>query len=413
MFGGPPFAHPVFGRAKKAEPKPDAASAKFVKDLTVNDQSEKAPNEAFEKAWVLSAGKTGVPAGCSLVFIGGHHLNASELRVPVEGAPIAHGDEFVLRVNLRAPAEPGHYRSFWRLQTPAGRRFGPRIWADIMVAEPTSAAAAAAAQQSQDKAKAAAPSMTFAEDITIPDGQQVLVGSKLRKTWLVSTATGWDAGCVLRCTDMWSSFAGMSEAVPAVPAGSQAEISITLTAPSKPGHYRSYWALADASGRQFGDQLFVEFNAVNELASGTNDQDKNIDHEKAIEEALSEVAADAQADAQAVHQAAHEQAHAAAVEAAAAAAAAAAVKAADATAPKHASSSTGGGGAAAEGGANLGEAANNLANNLLQQILAGINVAPDSQNANLSDLLFRALSSNDFSAVLAELKKLNINISTE
>jgi hypothetical protein len=115
-----------------------------------------------------------------------------------------------------------------------------------------------------------APAVKFEGDVTIPDGAHVAASKPFVKTWLVSTPSGWGPGCVLRCVDMWSSFAGLKEVVPSVPAGSQAEISITLTAPQEVGHYRSYWALAGPDGKQFGEVLFVEFHAVDNVTTTAN-----------------------------------------------------------------------------------------------------------------------------------------------
>jgi hypothetical protein len=112
------------------------------------------------------------------------------------------------------------------------------------------------------------PTVKFERDLTIPNGSHLATGKPFVKTWLVSTPTGWSSGTVLRCLDMWSAFTGLKQAVPSVPAGSQAEMSITLMAPADVGHYRSYWALAGPDGRQFGDVLFVNFNAVAEADSG-------------------------------------------------------------------------------------------------------------------------------------------------
>jgi len=231
------------GKAKKNRPK--APTAKFVKDLTVNDLSRKAPGEKFEKGWVMRAGPRGIPAGTSLVFVGGHDLGAQDLRVPV-GSPVKEGVEFVLKIGFQAPTKAGHYRSFWRLQTAEGRRFGPRIWADIMVAN----------------SGPSSYTMKFMEDVTIPDGATVVAGQPFRKTWLVSTESGWRNECVLKCMDVWSSFVGLSEAVPAVPKGSQMEISITLTAPEDIGLHRTYFGLVDGDGNPFGDVVYAEFNCV-------------------------------------------------------------------------------------------------------------------------------------------------------
>merc|ERR1712070_930965 len=105
--------------------------------------------------------------------------------------------------------------------------------------------------------------MKFLRHLTFSEGSVVCPGQTINKTWLISTQSGWQEGIELRCTDMWSSFVGLAEAVPPVPKNAQAELSITLTAPTQCGYYRSYWSLADKpTGQQFGTPLFVDFHVV-------------------------------------------------------------------------------------------------------------------------------------------------------
>mmetsp|Transcript_54468 Transcript_54468/g.80851 ORF Transcript_54468/g.80851 Transcript_54468/m.80851 type:complete len:848 (+) Transcript_54468:172-2715(+) len=373
-----PFAAAAAAATGNGNNDDDAASAKFVKDLTINDATKIAPNTSFEKAWVLRAGKTGVPEGCTLVFVGGHHLNATELRIPVQDAPVSSGKEFILRVRFTAPGSPGHYRSFWRLQTRNGRRFGPRIWADIFVTEDVNAPSGDADTSGSE------PVMKFDQHVTIEPGQVIAPGQSFTKTWLVSTPTGWDAGCKLQCIDIWSTFAGLEEAVPAVPGDSQLELSITLKAPTAPGMYRSFWSLVDKEGRRFGDRLSVEFNVSASAAPSVA--------EAAVDDVIDECLSSIDGD--------DEGAHARAVEAAkkthgeihqeAVAQAKQNQETSDSSETKEADSED----AAA----------------VLQQILAGINVVPSNVKAALSSALYACLSSGDFSAVIDELAKHNVHI---
>lgn len=57
-----------------------------------------------------------------------------------------------------------------------------------------------------------------------------------------------------------------------VPPGQMLDISVNLTAPSNPGHYKSYWMFSNASGAQFGigasgtDPFWVDINVVSTSA---------------------------------------------------------------------------------------------------------------------------------------------------
>jgi len=71
------------------------------------------------------------PADTKLVFIGGDQLGAP-VSVPVPSAE--PGAQVTVSVDMTAPAEPGRYSSYWRLEEPSGTRFGQRIWVDLYVA---------------------------------------------------------------------------------------------------------------------------------------------------------------------------------------------------------------------------------------------------------------------------------------
>lgn len=115
--------------------------AEFVEDVTVPDAQAMTPGSAFTKSWRLrNSGEATWPAqGLHLLHISGPELGAIP-RCPVAG-PVRPGETVVVSVDMIAPRCRGRFVSTWRLVTPGGRRFGPRIWADIIV--PTDAEGAA------------------------------------------------------------------------------------------------------------------------------------------------------------------------------------------------------------------------------------------------------------------------------
>ena len=54
----------------------------------------------------------------------------------------------------------------------------------------------------------------------------------------------------------------------AVNAGTETELTVTLTAPTEAGTYRSNWIMTDFSGTYFGDEVYVLI-IVNGTASST------------------------------------------------------------------------------------------------------------------------------------------------
>ena len=54
-----------------------------------------------------------------------------------------------------------------------------------------------------------------------------------------------------------------------VPANTQIDISIAMTAPSKTGSIRGSWRMSTAAGQFFGDEVYVEILVGGAAAAGT------------------------------------------------------------------------------------------------------------------------------------------------
>ena len=95
----------------------------------------------------------------------------------------------------------------------------------------------------------------FIADVTIPDGTSITAGTPFTKTWRIR-----NVGSCTWTTSYALMFAfGTQMGAPAivnlpssVAPGDTMDFSVNLTAPSTPGHYRSYWRFRNASGVPFG-----------------------------------------------------------------------------------------------------------------------------------------------------------------
>jgi hypothetical protein len=96
----------------------------------------------------------------------------------------------------------------------------------------------------------------YLKDITIPDGTELEPGETFTKTWQIKN-TGtctWNTGYAL-IFDSGDSMGGpASKPIAAANVAPQqtVDVSVDLTAPSKPGSYRGNWKLRNASGVEFG-----------------------------------------------------------------------------------------------------------------------------------------------------------------
>lgn len=109
--------------------------ASFVEDINIPDGTTMQPQARFLKIWkMLNDGEDEWPQGTELKFCGGDHMFPDSLELPTFSVPVTQPTKTVfVTADLQAPAECGHYVSYWRLVAPDGSRFGHRVWCDIVV----------------------------------------------------------------------------------------------------------------------------------------------------------------------------------------------------------------------------------------------------------------------------------------
>jgi hypothetical protein len=116
-------------------------AAAFIKDITIPDGSTIAPGTAFTKTWrIKNVGTCKWTSSYALVFVTGDMMAGSS-SVNLSGN-VNPGETVDLSINLTAPNQGGHYRSYWKLRTSSGTLFGigaqaeTAFWVDLNVAGP-------------------------------------------------------------------------------------------------------------------------------------------------------------------------------------------------------------------------------------------------------------------------------------
>ncbi len=103
--------------------------------------------------------------------------------------------------------------------------------------------------------------LQWLEDISYPDGTQVLPGQTIIKQWRVQNngTCNWDNRFVLRFSS-GDQLGALNNKFPLYPAmnGAEAIIEIEFTAPQFPGLYRTTWQAYDALGQPFGQPIYME-----------------------------------------------------------------------------------------------------------------------------------------------------------
>ena len=130
----------------------DRPKAAFIGDVTLADGVRVKPGQVLQKVWqVKNTGDKPWPAGTRLHFVGGDVTPApigSENPASWSDAALvpvaAPGQVINIALDIQTPNEEGRFRGTFRLITPDGIRFGPRIWLDLDVSNSEAPAAPAA-----------------------------------------------------------------------------------------------------------------------------------------------------------------------------------------------------------------------------------------------------------------------------
>merc|ERR1711966_620014 len=107
-------------------------NCEFLEDMNLPDGSKLAPGTVFSKNWrVANCGASKWPAGTRLQHVDGEPFEGSCAVPQLE--PGQQGE--LCLDNIIAPSRAGQYKSFWRLSTADGEKYGDRLWFDVSVVD--------------------------------------------------------------------------------------------------------------------------------------------------------------------------------------------------------------------------------------------------------------------------------------
>ena len=104
-----------------------------------------------------------------------------------------------------------------------------------------------------------ADSLTFLEDISIPDGTVVNPGTLLDKRWLVknSGSCNWDESYRIKLVSGPDMGVPIEQALYPALSGSEVTLRIVFSTPQEPGYYQSAWQAFNPKDIPFGDPFFI------------------------------------------------------------------------------------------------------------------------------------------------------------
>ena len=132
----PPVVTPTVGPTATPALKDDA---KYVNDLTLDDQNHKAipvvqAGQSLHKGWTIqNTGTTTWSPDYKLAFSSGDRMGGQPALM---GQPVAPGATKDVYVDLVAPQAPGTYTGWWVMNDAAGTPFGEKIYVQVTVPGP-------------------------------------------------------------------------------------------------------------------------------------------------------------------------------------------------------------------------------------------------------------------------------------
>lgn len=219
----------------------------WVADVTIPDSTPIMMGESFRKTWrIRNTGTSTWDASYQLAFFEGQHMEGPA-SVPLP--PASPGEVVDVSVDLVAPDVPGIVRTSWKPCNAEGKFFDYAQHAEIDVK----------AHETPGVSEA-----RYVDDVTVPHDTQMKPGQPFRKTWRIrntgSAAWGEGYDFVFVADDPMGGPASIP--LPPTPPGHDAEVSVNLVAPMKPGTVRSTWRPRDPQGNFFDFPVRVEIVVI-------------------------------------------------------------------------------------------------------------------------------------------------------
>ena len=89
---------------------------------------------------------------------------------------------------------------------------------------------------------------TFVNDVTIPDSTVIAAGSSFKKTWRLRNSGSCTWSGYTLVFDSGDSMSPAIDPIGTVAPGQEVDVSVTFTAPTAAGDYKSYWRLRNSNG---------------------------------------------------------------------------------------------------------------------------------------------------------------------
>jgi hypothetical protein len=223
----------------------------YINDITVPDDVDLLLGTTFIKTWrVKNTGDVAWGAGFTIRFdtTKGTRMTASD-SYPLPAAQ--PGETVDVSIEMTVPNQVGRFWSDWYFYDARGNRFGNVIYVRFDAVQ-------------QNVFGWGYPNAEFVDDLTIPDGTAMDMGTNFAKKWRVrNTGTvTWGDGFELVHADGQAMTANTVQKVPPAHVGDLVDIELQLTAPNQPGTHLSRWRFRSPNRAFFGNGYRLKSFAI-------------------------------------------------------------------------------------------------------------------------------------------------------
>jgi len=154
---------------------PKKILARFVKHVTVPENSELPPGREFVKTWRFRNEANKPWPVAKLQFVGKSEDDRLAEQSTYDAGTLAPGQEKDISINMKTPTLPGRYVSNWRLFDPETRaKFGQRVCAQVNVVDASSGSSSGSSEEDSYDKKAFAELLKQLHDMGFTDQKKNL-----------------------------------------------------------------------------------------------------------------------------------------------------------------------------------------------------------------------------------------------
>jgi hypothetical protein len=223
-------------------------NAALVSEATDPNRTDFKPDDTFTKTWrLINTGTCEWNAEFKIAYVSGNYFGSDTTKIRQR---VGVGLTADVSLEMTAPSGvSGTVVSNWQMVSDTGLLFGPVLTVSILLPGSNATATSVGCYNA-----------TLVSDVAISNGNKLDPGENFIKYWQIKNSGSCDWTSDFRITFVGGDLFGSdtTKIRQRVTAGSTAEISLDMVAPSSSGTYTSSWQMADDSGNLFGQTFTFE-----------------------------------------------------------------------------------------------------------------------------------------------------------